>query len=192
MVSTVKLRLEIGFSGRKHADAVTKVANNFCFVQRDPVLHFVAVFAKNKPGVISEVFYDLSSFPAFVGCFEILWQIPMIKRDKWLDISFNQEIEELVVMVDSFSFLTTCVLAFASWAQSSPRKREAVIFDAKRLHVADVTHHVVVRLASIVPSIVVLDISVCLGKRIPDIFAFAVRIPSAFDLISRRGKRPLL
>jgi hypothetical protein len=192
MMSTVKLRLEIGFSGRKHADAVSKVANDFRLVKRDPVLHLVAVFAENKTGVITEVVNDLGSFPAFVTCFKILRQVPMVERHKRLDISFYQEIEEIVVVLNSFWFLIFRVLAFASWAQTSPGKREAVVLDAQRFHVADVTHHIVVRLASIVSGIVVINISGFLGKRVPDVLALAVRIPSTFDLISRRGKRPLL
>jgi hypothetical protein len=192
VMSTVKLRLEIGFSGRKHADAVSKVAHDFRLVQRDPVLHLVAVFAENKTGVITEVVNDLGSFPAFVTCFEILRQVPMVERHKRLDISFYQEIEEIVVVLNSFWFLIFRVLAFASWAQTSPGKRKAVVLDAQRFHVADVTHHIVVRLASIVSGIVVINISGFLGKRVPDVLALAVRIPSTFDLISRRGKRPLL
>src|SRR5216683_7736458 len=115
--------LEIGFAGRKYANAVTIIRKRPRHVERSPGSDSIAEVLCENAGKIGIVTGKITIRPAST-IFECLRKIPVINRAKRSNAGFQHGVSQAAVKVDALWIDGTC----ARGLDSRPCSREAVTF----------------------------------------------------------------
>src|SRR3972149_3124447 len=185
MVRGCQRLMEIGMSRCMLPMEIADEGTNVWFVERHPVSYSIA------QGMADEIriFYKGVSDPSFRPAslfLQSLWQIPMVKGDKWFDIGFQQSIHQPTVE----SKAGPMDISAASRKKPGPGYREAIGHNAHLFHQTHILRPAMVVIGGNISSLPIRDHSRSVAESIPNALALAVLIPGTFDLVCGSSRTP--
>ena len=172
-------------AGRVSAIPIAHMREGLGFVEQAPVPDPIAQLTDDRGAVVREAPGHVALRPS-TGVFEGLRQVPMVERDKRPDPGLEEAVDQALVVVEACRARRPC----AGRHHPRPADRKTVALDVQRLQQRDIVPVQVVAVASHVAGVLVADLSGSVGEPVPDRFAFPVRGPAAFDLVSRSRGAP--
>ena len=169
--------LEIRFTGRKYANAVTIIRKRPRHVERSPRSDSITQVLCENASEIGIVTGKITIRPAST-IFECLRKVPVINRAKRANAGFQYGVNEATVKVDALLIDETR----ACRLNACPRSREAVTFLVQALQDGDVFFVMVVVIAGNVASSAAFDFTDGMRKAIPVGFTLSIGVPRPFNL----------
>jgi len=154
-------------------------------VQRDPTFDRVAEGSRHEVHVLTESLGGVAYAPA-TFIFDRLRKVPVIERQRRLNVARQQSVDESTVEVQSGLIGGTLAVGL----HPGPSDREPVRADTERLHEVEVFVHSVIVVTGDVAGVAVPDLSGLFAKGVPDGWAAPVGVDGAFDLVRGCGGSP--
>src|ERR1700688_2993658 len=149
------------------------------------MLHPITERIGDERGVITEVLSQVAIRPS-ANVFERLRKIPMIKRHPRLDISLEHLVDDAIIKVETALINRT----LAERHDPRPRERDSRRVQAKVSHQRDVVFVPMVKIASDVAAVAMLNLAGRVRETIPNRLALTVLVPPALNLVGSASRPP--
>ena len=179
-------RLRISQTGGMDAHPVPQIGRAEGLIDGNPALHPISQVPGHHIGILGKSQRGRAAEPAAAIVLDPR-QIPVIQRERWLDVVFEQLIDQPIVERQPLRIGGAGALG----NDPRPGHREPVRADAQLGHERHILAHPVVVIGGDVAVLSLIHRSGYRGKHIPDGRTAPVLLGSPFNLVRRGGHSPL-